>query len=329
MQLVPTAINHAIARRALLTGKSAPTILLATGVAGMVGSTVLACRATLKMDEVVDRTRENLDISRSMRARDELEHQEAVKNHTTPDGAIAYTQGDYAHDVKIIYARAIRDASKLYAPAVVLGVVSIACLTKSNEILTKRNAALTAAYVAVDEAFVQYRKRVVEKYGEEQDREFRYGIHEVDMIDNETGKTYKEKRPDELPSMYARFFDEYSTSWSKEPDYNYVFLSCQQKYANDMLKARGHLFLNEVYDMLGISRTTAGSVVGWVISTGDGDNYVDFGIFKGRGVAHSIEDLDLRDFINGRNGSVLLDFNVDGIIYDKIDHNKESIQWQS
>ena len=232
------------------------------------------------------------------------------------------------NDVAIIYARAIRDIDEAVCSGAILGAAAISCLAKSHDILTKRNAALTAAYVAVDEAFGQYRKRVVDKYGDEQDREFRYGVEEVDIID-ENGKLHKEKRPEDLPSMYARFFDEYSTSWSKDPEYNYVFLSCQQKYANDMLTKRGHLFLNEVYDMLGLDRTTAGSVVGWVITQSDGDNYVDFGIFKGRGVANTAEDVELRDFINGRNASLLLDFNVDGIIYDKIDNAKERIKWQS
>jgi hypothetical protein len=120
--------------------------------------------------------------------------------------------------------------------------------------------------------------------------------------------------------MYARFFDELSTSWNREPEYNLVFLKCQQSYANDMLKTRGHVFLNEVYDSLGIERTKAGQVVGWVISE-DGDNFIDFGLYANNG--------KVRDFINGREGAILLDFNVDGVIYDKIGDEGERISWQS
>jgi hypothetical protein len=337
MKFVPTAIHQKIARQGLLAGKNAPTILFATGVAGMVGSTVLACRATLKMEEVVTNTRNDLSSAKAIKFASEgfnggdIEGFDAdgelkVKRHVDYG---AYSENDYRKDCAVIYSRALVKAAKLYAPAVIMGAASVACLSKSHDILMKRNAALTAAYIAVDEAFKEYRERVVEKYGEEEDREFRYGVQEVDYIDD-NGKIYTEKQPGDLPSMYARFFDEYSSSWSKEPEYNYVFLSCTQKMANDQLKARGHLFLNEVYDMLGIDRTQAGQAVGWVLSPdGDGDNYVDFGIFKGRGWFKSKEDMELRDFINGRNNSILLDFNVDGVIYDKIDPGKERLKWQS
>jgi hypothetical protein len=71
------------------------------------------------------------------------------------------------------------------------------------------------------------------------------------------------------------------------------------------------VFLNEVYRAIGADHTQAGSVVGWILSD-TGDNYIDFGVFNG-------QDGDrIRDFVNGREGAVLLDFNVDGLIWDKI-----------
>jgi hypothetical protein len=122
-------------------------------------------------------------------------------------------------------------------------------------------------------------------------------------------------------SIYARFFDPYSPSWSKEPEYNLIFLKCQQNYANDLLASRGHVFLNEVYDMLGIERSQAGAVIGWVLAhDGSTDNYINFGIFADNDAAI--------DFVNGREGSILLDFNVDGVIFDKIGTPREEISWQ-
>ena len=195
-------------------------------------------------------------------------------------------------------------------------------MTKSHSILRERNLALTAAYAAVDEAFRTYRERVIAKYGEDQDREFRYTTETVDVI-NDRGKMHKEVRvgPGE-PSMYARFFDQYCSEWSKEAEYNLALLTCKQSYWNDILRIRGHVFLNEVYISLGMTHTTAGSVVGWVLSN-DGDNYIDFGVFEGDGAS--------RAFVNGREGSILLDFNVDGVIFDKLGdgHDKEKLQWQS
>lgn len=111
-------------------------------------------------------------------------------------------------------------------------------------------------------------------------------------------------------SNYARYFDEACMGWTKDPEYNKVFLQVQQEYANELLKRRGHLFLNEVYDMLDIPRTKAGAMMGWIYDEEHpyGDNFVDFGLGSERN----------RDFINGRGNTALLDFNVDGNILDLI-----------
>lgn len=306
MNLVPAAIQKTIARRSLIVNKNSPTLLFGVGIVGSVASTVLACRATLKLDLILDEAKNDLDVARN------IEHKE-------------YSEGDRKHDMTIIYVRSATKVARAYAPAVLLGMASVGCLTRSHNILQERNAALTAAYVAVDEAFKRYRSKVVEKYGEEEDRELRYETEMAEIHDPEKGKTVKKKVMSELNehSQYARFFDQLSPNWSKQPEYNLVFLQCQQRWANDMLKARGHLFLNEVYDFLGLERTTAGSVVGWIVSD-DGDNYVDFGIFD-------LQDNPKIDFVNGREGAVLLDFNVDGIIWDKIEPSKrgERLRWQS
>ncbi len=121
--------------------------------------------------------------------------------------------------------------------------------------------------------------------------------------------------------MYARFFDETSTQWSKESEYNFTFLRCQQNWFNDLLKMRGYVILNDVYERLGLMPTSAGAVVGWVLD-GEGDSYIDFGIFR--------DDERVHDFVNGRENSVLLDFNVDGLIQPKLDNlPKEFKPWQS
>jgi hypothetical protein len=211
---------------------------------------------------------------------------------------------------------------RLYGPSIVVGGASIAALTRSHNILNERYAAVTAAYAALDKGFKEYRARVVDKYGEDQDREFRHGSREVEIIDEQGKKQLVTRVGDDGPSVYARFFDPLSTSWSKEPEYNLLFLKCQQTYANDLLLARGHVFLNEVYDMIGVPRSKAGSVVGWIITPGNRtDNHIDFGIYN-------VEDDKIRDFVNGREGSILLDFNVDGVIYNLIDTPTESVSWQ-
>lgn len=295
MKLVPEVIGRTLAHKSLLIQKSSPGLLFGAGVVGVVGSTVLACRATLKMEEVLDDAKEKLDSART------LVHED-------------YSEQDRKRDVSLIYFQTSVKIVKLYGPAIIVGGTAIAALTSSHNILTRRNAALTAAYAALEKGFDEYRARVVEKYGEEEDRDLRYGTQKVEIVDPETGKKKKVTRvSQDEPSIYARFFDSSSTSWNKEPEYNLIFLKCQQNYANDLLQSRGHVFLNEVYDMLGIPRSKAGAVVGWLLTpNGRTDNYVNFGVFEGKTER-------ARDFVNGFEGAILLDFNVDGIIYDKID----------
>ena len=300
MQWMPMAVSKALGRQALVLEKNSPAILFGTGLVGMVGSTVLACRATLKLEEVLDEGKENVKKAKT------LEHED-------------YSEKDREKDLAIIHVQTSMKIVKLYGPAIVLGGVSVAALTQSHSILNKRNAALTAAYAALEKGFAQYRQRVIEKYGEEEDRNFRYGSREVEVM--EDGKKKKVLRVGEgEPSIYARFFDPMSTKWSKEPEYNLLLLKCQQNYANDLLRARGHVFLNEVYDMIGVPRSKAGSVVGWILVGNVKENWIDFGIWD--------DDNNVRDFVNGREASILLDFNVDGVIYDKIDTPTEALSWQ-
>ena len=300
MKFASEAVTKAIARQGLILEKNSPSFLFGAGIAGMVGSTVLACRATLKLEDVMTKAENDLSTARS------LEHRE-------------YSDRDRQKDVSIIYIKSTVSVAKLYAPSAGLAVVSVAALAQSHNILNRRNAALAAAYAALEKGFAEYRERVVEKYGEEEDRHFRYGTREVEIEENGKKKTVT-RVSDQTPSIYARFFDPLSTSWGKDAEYNLMFLRCQQNYANDLLIARGHVFLNEVYDMIGVPRSKAGSVVGWILIGDVKENFIDFGIWD--------DDNNARDFVNGREGSILLDFNVDGVIYDKIDTPTEAISWQ-
>lgn len=292
---IPNAVASKFGRQILTLQKHSPTILFVGGVVGTIGSTVLACRATLKLDEVLTETQRKMSEVQELK---ESAHED-------------YTPEDAKRDRAVLMVRGGMDIAKLYAPAVAIGTLSICALTKSHVILTTRNAGLAAAYASVEKAFDEYRKRVEGEVGADREREIYRGVGEAETKD-ETGKPKKEKLAGVNGySQYARFFDEHSPRWSKDPDYNFALLRAQQNWANDRLQSRGHLFLNEVYDDLGIPRSKAGSVVGWILSK-DGDNFVDFGIFNG-------DSEKVREFVNGQERSILLDFNVDGVIFDKID----------
>lgn len=285
--------------------KHSPEILAGVGVVGVVGSLVMACKATTKLSDVLEESKEQLDKIKEVAADPAYEEK--------------YSQDDAKKDTTITYVQTAMKVTKLYAPSVILCASSLGCLLASNNILKKRNAALSAAYMTVDKSFKEYRKRVADRFGEEVEKEIRYNIkaEEITKVDedgNEVTETVKIMDGTDDPnsySDYARFFDESCAAWQNDAEYNLTFLKAQQQYANDLLKARGRLFLNEVYRMLGIDETKAGQVVGWVYNPDNptGDNFVDFGIYN-------MQRERVRAFVNGYEPNILLDFNVDGVIWD-------------
>jgi hypothetical protein len=312
VKFVPAAIARKIASQQLLASEHAPRALFVGGVVGMIGSTVLACRATLQLESVLDEIEHDKDRAHEVSAR---------VNSPEYDGNATYSEKELKKDLYIITVRGGVKVVKLYAPSILLGAASIFALTKSHNILQERNLALTAAYAAVDGAYNRYRQRVIDRYGEDVDREIRYESEEVEIIDEETGKVLSTTRVTAAPgSRYARFYDEdTSRNWSPDPDINVYFLRSQQNYLNDRLKARGHVFLNEVFECLGLSHTREGAIVGWRWNKNSGDDYIDFGIWD------NPPDV-VKDFFNGKEGAILLDFNVDGVIYDKLDEPEVHVQ---
>lgn len=300
LKIVKNAVTSKVARQILIGQKHAPEILFASGIVGIAGTVVLACRATLKVEDALDTAEAK---------RNQIE--QALKV-TDPK---RYSVRDAKRDRGLVKIQLASDITKLYAPAVGLGVASVAALTGSHVILTKRNIAITAAYKVLDEGFTQYRERVRAELGEDKERELRHDIREQELRIDDTAKgevrTVKVKTG--RASIYARFFDELNPNWKNNYELNLMFLSMKQNYCSDRLHAKGHLFLNEVYDELGMERTKAGQVVGWIV--GDGDSYVDFGIYDA-------SNSKKRDFVNGVEPAILLDFNVAGPIYDLIEKKR-------
>lgn len=289
-----TGLVLGLNRGVLLGRKFSPEILTGAGIVGSVATVVLASKATLHLETIVDEHQFMVKDTKEQLAANQIganEYQKSqVKNHLITASRIC----------------------RLYGPAFSLGMASIGCILGAHGIMKKRNATILAAYKATESAFSKYRDRVREELGVDTEKDLYQGA-EVETVKNkETGETEVRKTYKNLPSQYAVFFDELNPNWQSLPEYNKMFLQTQQNYANDRLRTRGHLFLNEVYDGLGIPRTRAGAHVGWVLEKGGkGDNYVDFGFMDG-------SKQMAREFVNGHEASVLLDFNVDGVIIDLI-----------
>lgn len=286
------------ARPVLVVKKYSPEILTGVGIVAIVSGTVVACKATLKVEAVLENHKETKDVM------------EAALN----DDELPYTEEDYKKDQIVNTVKTTAELGKLYYPAVLLTIGGVAAILGGHNVMKKRNVALAGAYAMMEKGFNEYRDRVKSRYGEDTESDIYHG-YETSKVKKTTtvdGKKVTETVEEKVSvadsvSIYAKFFDEYSTDWVRNPEMNLMHVRNAQNRANDMLRIRGHIFLNEVYDLLGIPRTSAGQVVGWVISK-DGDNFVDFGLNEKR----------CAPFVNCIEQSVLLDFNVDGVVYDLI-----------
>lgn len=310
MTEIKNKMSRGIHNAGFTVKKHSPAILVTAGIVGVVGAGVLACRATLKVNDVLEERDNDL---------------EKIDNYVEENGySEKYTEEDHKKDRAIVQTQTAVKMVKLYAPSVIVGAVSITAIVCSHSILNKRNAAIAAAYATIDSSFKDYRKNVVERFGKELDHELRYNLKTKEFehteIDEETGeeKVIKEMvtvtdNPNEI-SDFARFYDDGCTGWTKDPEHNLFFLKNQQAFFNQKLQCEGRVFLHEVYKALGIPDSRAAHVVGWVYDPTDEkrDNYIDFGIFNTNRTTS-------RNFVNGYEPVILLDFNVDGNILDLMD----------
>lgn len=296
-------IKKTLMKTSLKLKKHSPEILIVAGVIGTVASTVMACKATTKLGEIMDNAKDDIEA-----VHEAVEHPEDLPQK--------YTAEDGKKDLTIVYTQTALRVAKLYLPAVALGALSLTAIIKSHDILKKRNVALAAAYTAADKGFKEYRNRVVERFGNDIDKELRYNIkakefeHKVvndDGTEETVVETVNVASIDDV-SDFAKYFNKDCAGWSDNAEKNLFFLKRQQDFANELLEANGYLFLNEVYDMLGIPRSKAGQVVGWVYDK-NVIAKVDFGIY-------TINREENQQFVNGLEKNVLLDFNVDGNILD-------------
>ena len=278
--------------------QNAPGILMAGGLIGVIGSVVMACKATTKASQVLEEHEAKLD-----------ELKEAIE--TIPE----YDEEDLRKDKVIVYTQTAWGFIKLYAPAAMALILSLAALFGSHYILNQRCVSLGAAYVALDKSFKDYRRRVAERYGEEAEWEIAHNVHtqEIEETDDK-GKTKKKKVKVADPnteSPYVKYFTRSNPYWEDNEDFIIYNLSMRQSMLNDTLRAKGHVTLNEVYTALGFHETRAGMVCGWIYDTKNpnGDNYIEL----------AIKEVYLPNEYTGTpEKAYSIDFNVDGNIYDKL-----------
>ena len=306
--------KSALARTTLVLKKHAPTILTWVGVVSIPTSILFATKAARKLDDTLDDVKEKID---------------AVKEKREIISEEEYSDKEHKADLTKAYLYAGSRLAKLYTPTVLTAGVAIGSVIGSHNLLSKRNVGLFMLYQASKTSYDEYRSKIRELYGDDVDSQVQYGLVKEKVkvkYEDEQGK--KKTKTEEINTLgdegldyiqkyspYARFFDEFNPNWERNAEYNLMFLNGVQNWANEKLQARGHMFLNEIYEALGIPHSQAGAVVGWIYDRRnpdhEGDNYIDFHI-------HNISMERSHAFVNGFEPSILLDFNVDGVIYNLI-----------
>lgn len=308
------SIKSTVGRVCYQTRKHSPEILAITGTIGVIVSGVMACKATTKVSSIVEETKDRVN-----------EVHEAL--NTYPEDT--YSKEDSKKDLAIIYANTGVQFIKLYGPSVILGTLSLTGMLASNKILRKRNVALAAAYTTLDKGFKEYRSRVAERFGDAVENEILHNLKVTDVKQVVTDENGKEKKVTvSIPvsdgttySPYSRVFDEINPYWEKDAEMNRFFIERVQRMWNDTLIARQGkpVFLNEVYESLGFEKTKAGQIVGWVYDPNnpDTDSYISFGITD----IYTCNNKDAERkvaFINGYERSIMIDFNVDGNVWENM-----------
>ena len=295
--------------------KHSPEILMCLGGATFVATVVVACKETVKEEDIL--------IEHDFALADiESEHED---NQLFDDAA-------YKKSKINAYKHVTIETVKNYAPAVVLGTTSLACFFGAFGIMRKRYATIVLAYGALEESFRKYRERVIESRGVEEDIYYLTGAKPKSItVKDEDGKKEKKQQltlqDGSIASPYVFKFGKYcadgslNKQWSEEQQSNLSYVLGQQDWLNSQLyfrnvfddkhrvKIRGSVMLNEVRDLLGEIAIPAGSVVGWRYSNGEHkcNGYIDFRITE----ATEIDEETGREI-----PCLIINPNVDGMIYD-------------
>lgn len=300
--------------------KASPTIMIVGAAIGGVTAAVLACKATLKAEEIIAEHNAQVETIHTTKAQVDSGEMQLKDGET-------YTADDMKKDITATYVHTAVWLAKVYAPAVTLGGISLACMFGSHHIMSKRNASLTAAYIAIDKVFNEYKDRVTERFGDRVQHELEHNIKAVEVESKEKKDDGTEEAIREYADVardvndpYSMIFDESCSLWEKDSMMNAMTIRNVESAANRRLRTNGHLFLNEVIDMLdpygkGCHRTAVGQVAGWIYDPKDEtkQNCVSLGTD-----CYVPGNEALNDFINGDERSVMLHFNCDGPIIDKI-----------
>lgn len=139
--------------------KHLPTILTGLGVAGFIGTAILAAKEAPKAESAIRKAQRDLECP----------------------------EAKYADDEKTFEIRTLTRWEKVkitagyYWPSVALGTASTACILSAHKIDLTRLASVTAAYQLSKKDLKELKDKIIEKDGQEKLKEYRQDIHQDEM----------------------------------------------------------------------------------------------------------------------------------------------------
>lgn len=210
--------------------RNASTILTCIGGAGVVVTSVLAAKATPKALTLLEETKKEKG--------EDLTKLEVVKT-----------------------------AGPAYIPAILVGASTIACIFGANVLNKRKQAAIMSAYALIDNSYKEYKKKIIELYGEDAN----------DKITEEFVKEKYEEYETPVSEDKKLFYDEYSGRMFESTIKDVQNAEYQ---INRDLSMRDYATVNEFYEYLKLEPIEGGDEIGW--STGMNFDYywqswIDFG----------------------------------------------------
>jgi hypothetical protein len=206
--------------------KHSPEILTTLGITGMVATTVLAVKATPKAMRLIDEKNRERDY--------------------------------YGDDGPMPKLEVVKTCWKCYAPAVLTGLFSAACLIGANSVNARRNAALATAYKLSETALIEYRDKVLDTVGEKKEQTIR----------DKVAREHIEKNPVTKREVIVTgngkslCFDPYSSRYF-ESDIELIRRAENTLNKQILHDICGTATLNEFYDEIGLPHTEIGDDLGW------------------------------------------------------------------
>lgn len=252
-----TVISSVSSRMSFTLNQNAPSICLAVGIGGVVAAGIIACVQTLKVPAMIE---------------DVQEQEQKLKE--TADKTVEVVDGDIvdedeketalADDIRKMRLTTGVAIAKLYIPAIIIATCGFCLIVHSHYQMAARNVALYGAYLALQKEFDEYRENVKERFGEDVDKQLRFNVNPDKIREQLEGEA--DTPSTALIEARTRFlFDENNSDlYQKNMEYNIHLISIAEHNLNHLLRANGHIFVNEALAELHLPLIQSGQDNGWI-----------------------------------------------------------------